>query len=135
MNSGLQETFNSQIRKVLQEKLSLKHQLAVPALVKIVVNMGVKDALTDKKNLEKGTAILVEVTGQKPKVTKAKKSIAGFKLRQGDPVGLMVTLRGKRMYDFFDKLVKVIFPRIRNFHGISRNSFDGQGNYSLGFAE
>lgn len=97
--------------------------------------MGVKDALSDKKNIEKAIEVLGQITGQKPKITKAKKAISTFKLREGDEIGLMVTLRGKRMYDFFQKLVGVVLPRLRDFHGVPTKSFDGRGNYSLGFAE
>ncbi len=106
-----------------------------PVISKIVVNTGVKDALSDKKSLEKCAFLLKWITGQKPKVTKAKKSIASFKLRQGEEIGLMVTLRGKRMRDFFKKLVAIVLPRLRDFHGVSEKSFDGKGNYTLGFSE
>ena len=109
--------------------------MATPKLVKIVVNMGVKDAVADKKNIERAAAALSQITGQKAKVTRAKKSVASFKLREGEPIGVVATLRGKRMYDFFEKLVTIVFPRLKDFHGISRNSFDGQGNYTLGFSE
>ncbi len=105
------------------------------ALEKIVVNMGVGKALGDSKYLESASNDLVVITGQKPAVRKAKKAIAGFKLRAGDPVGLMVTLRGRRMRDFFQKLVNIVLPRLRDFHGVSRESFDGSGNYSLGITE
>ena len=97
--------------------------------------MGVKDALADKKNIERSSEILGQIAGQKPRIMKAKKSIAAFKLREGDQIGLMVTLRGKRMYDFYQKLVTIVFPRIRDFHGVSNKSFDGHGNYTLGFSE
>ncbi len=105
------------------------------ALEKIVVNMGVGKALDDSKYLESASNDLVVITGQKPAVRKAKKAIAGFKLRAGDPIGLMVTLRGRRMRDFFQKLVNIVLPRLRDFHGVSRESFDGGGNYSLGITE
>lgn len=119
----------------LQKELGIKNSMAVPRLSKIVVNMGVKEALSDKKNIEWGISVLSLITGQKPKVTKARKSIASFKLREGDEIGLMVTLRGKRMDDFFEKLVGVVLPRLRDFHGVSKKSFDGHGNYTLGFGE
>lgn len=131
----LQEEFKTKICKDLETSLGIKNVNAVPALSKIVINMGVKDALSDKKNLEKGAEILSQITGQKPKVMKAKKSISTFKLREGEEIALMVTLRGRRMYDFYQKLVTIIFPRFRDFHGVSRKSFDGHGNYTLGFAE
>ena len=104
-------------------------------LSKIVLNMGVKDALTDKKNIEKASEILAQISGQKPKITKAKKAISTFKLREGDQIGLVVTLRGKRMYDFYQKLTTIVFPRLRDFHGVKKNSFDRRGNYTLGFPE
>ena len=131
----LQEQFKSTLAKKLQSDLKVKNPMALPHLSKIVVNMGVKDALSDKKNIERMSAILATVTGQKPKVTRAKQSIAGFKLREGDSIGLVVTLRGKRMYAFYDRIVKIVLPRIRDFRGVSRKSFDGKGNYTLGLRE
>jgi large subunit ribosomal protein L5 len=131
----LQERYKKEIAKGLGEKLGIKNPNAVPSLSKIVINMGVKDVLADKKNLEKAASVLAQISGQKPRVMKAKKSISTFKLREGDEIALMVTLRGKRMYDFFQKLTTIIFPRVRDFHGVKRDSFDGHGNYTLGFAE
>lgn len=132
-------TFEENLKKEklpkLKEMLGIKNIHAVPMISKIVVNMGVKDAIADKKNLEKGTSLMTKITGQKPKITKAKKSIATFKLREGEEIALMVTLRGKRMYDFYEKLIKIVLPRIRDFRGVRRNSFDGRGNYTLGFPE
>ena len=122
-------------RETLKKELGIENIMALPKLSKIVLNMGVKDVLIDKKNIEKGIEIMKEISGQKPKITKAKKAIAGFKLRQGDSVGLMVTLRGKRMHGFFRKLVTIVFPRFKDFHGVSKVSFDGNGNYTLGFTE
>lgn len=122
-------------QKQLKEKMGIKNIYAVPRLSKIVLNMGVKDVLSDKKNLEKAQAILSRISGQKPKVTKAKKAISTFKLREGDEIGLMVTLRGKRMYDFYEKLANIVLPRLRNFRGVPKTSFDGYGNYTLGFPE
>lgn len=127
--------FNTKIINDLKKELEINNFLAVPKLSKIVVNVGIKDALTDKKNIDNALIILAEITGQKPKVNKAKKSIATFKLREGDKIGAMVTLRGKRMYDFYEKLVGVVLPRLRDFRGVSIKSFDGRGNYSLGFSE
>ncbi len=124
-----------EMKKQLQDKMHAKHVMATPQIKKIVINMGVKDSLADKKNIDRSREALVQIAGQLPKTTKAKKSIASFKLREGDPVGLMVTLRGKRMYDFYDKLVTIVLPRIRDFHGVPRESFDGHGNYTLGFPE
>ncbi|MCL5438398.1 MAG: 50S ribosomal protein L5 [Patescibacteria group bacterium] len=134
-NNNLEEKFKKEIVKSLQEELGIKNPMAVPKITRIVVNMGVKDAIADKKNIEKASGILAQITGQKPKVTKAKTSIAAFKLREGQEIGLMVTLRGKRMYDFFEKLVDIVLPRLRDFHGVRKTSFDGHGNYSLGFSE
>lgn len=131
----LQKKFNEEIKKKLQQDLGIKNDMAIPRLSKIVLNMGVKDVLTDKKNLEKAAAALTQITGQKPGVTKARKSISSFKLRKGEKIGLRVTLRGKRMYDFFEKLANIVLPRLRDFHGVRRESFDGSGNYTLGFNE
>lgn len=133
--STFEENFKKEKILKLKENLGIKNINAVPVLSKIVVNMGVRDVLADKKNLEKGSAILTRITGQKPRVMKAKKAISTFKLRQGDEIALMVTLRGKRMYDFYEKLTKIVLPRIRDFRGVSRKSFDGRGNYTLGFEE
>ena len=132
---NLQSRFKKQIANELQKELGLKNAMAVPTISKIVVNMGVKDAILDKKNLEKASAILSQVTGQKPKWAAAKKSISSFKLREGDKIGLVVTLRGKKMYDFFERLISVVLPRFRDFHGVKKVSFDGNGNYTLGFIE
>ena len=122
-------------QEILKKELGIKNLFELPKLSKIVINMGVKDVLIDKKNIEKGIEIMKQISGQRPKITKAKKAIAGFKLREGDSVGLVLTLRGKRMHDFFKKLVTIVFPRLRDFHGVSRDSFDGHGNYTLGFTE
>lgn len=131
----LREKFTKEIAKDMQQKLELKNHMAVPSLSRIVVNMGVKDAVTDSKKVEQMAPVLAQITGQKPKTTKAKKSIASFKLREGQTIGLMVTLRGDRMYDFFQKIVSVVLPRLRDFHGVSKKCFDGKGSYSLGFSE
>ncbi len=135
MTNTLQEKFNKEIIKTLKEKFGIKNVHDIPRLSKIVINMGVKDAVVDKKNIEKSAEVLIQITGQKPRVNKAKKSIASFKVREGDQVGLTVTLRGKRMYDFYQKLTSIVFPRLRDFHGVKTTSFDGRGNYTLGFAE
>ncbi|MGH7246314.1 MAG: 50S ribosomal protein L5 [Candidatus Levyibacteriota bacterium] len=129
------QQFKSDIAKKLTEELGVKNPMAVPVLEKIVVNIGVKNAVADKKNMEIAAQIMEQITGQKPKVTTAKKSIASFKLREGDKIGLMVTLRGKRMYGFFSKLVNVVLPRMKDFRGIKNDSFDSRGNYTLGLAE
>ena len=115
--------------------MEVSNPMAVPQLQKIVVNIGVRNAVGDKKGVEVVGDILGQITGQKPKITKAKKSIAQFKLRQGEKIGLMVTMRGKRMYDFFEKLVNVVLPRIKDFHGVKKTSFDPRGNYTLGIIE
>lgn len=133
--ADLKKRIKEEIGPKLKEELGIKNSMAVPSLSKIVLNLGVRNATSDKKNIEIAASALAEIAGQKPKVTAAKKSIATFKLREGDKIGLVVTLRGKRMYDFFEKLVSIVFPRIRDFHGIKKNSFDGGGNYTLGFAE
>lgn len=130
-----QNVFKKKSIQELQKTLGVKNPMVVPVLSKIVVNMGVKNALIDKKNIEKANTILTQITGQKPKITIAKKAISGFKLRQGDQIGVMVTLRGKKMYDFFTKLVTIILPRFRDFHGVRKESFDGHGNYTLGLVE
>lgn len=132
---NLSTKYNTKIKTDLKKELDIKNIYGVPRLSKIVVNMGIKDALADKKNIETSVAVLEQITGQKPKVTKAKKSIATFKLREGDKIGAMVTLRGQRMYDFYEKLVGIVLPRLRDFRGVSTKSFDGKGNYSLGFSE
>ena len=132
---NLQEKFIKEIVSQLKKDLEIKNDMALPKLLKIVVNMGVKDALLDKKSVEKAAEILAQINGQKPKITKAKKSIATFKLREGDEVGLVVTLRGKRMYDFFEKVTTIVLPRLRDFHGVKPTSFDKHGNYTLGFVE
>lgn len=132
---SLEEKYKTEIISKLKNELKIKNPMQVPKLLKIVVNLGVKDALSDKKNLEKSALALSLITGQKPKTTKAKKSIASFKLREGDQIGLMVTLRGKRMYEFLEKIINVVLPRLKDFHGISKESFDNRGNYTLGFFE
>lgn len=127
--------YNTKIVKELEQSLGIKNFFAVPKIKKIVVNIGIKDALADKKNIDSAVSILETITGQKPKITAAKKSIATFKLREGDKIGAAVTLRGKRMYDFYEKLVSIVLPRLRDFRGVPLKSFDGRGNYSLGFSE
>lgn len=131
----LQKKYNEEVVPQLKKKLNIKNTMSVPRVTKIVVNMGVKDAVSDKKNVEKMAVILSQITGQKVKVTRAKKAIASFKLRIGDPIGLVATLRGERMYDFFDKVVKIVLPRIKDFRGVKRTSFDKSGNYTLGLFE
>lgn len=133
--SDFNKNFQDKIVPELQKELGIKNKMATPKLKKIVINIGLKEALTDKKILEIVSRQLMEITGQKPQITKAKKSISAFKLRAGDKIGLMVTLRGLRMTDFFEKLVKIVLPRVRDFGGVSKKAFDGCGNYSLGLRE
>ena len=127
--------YESEIKKALMEKFNYSSIMEVPALKKIVINIGVGDALTDAKRLEEAVNELTLIAGQHPVITKAKKSIANYKLRQGQEIGTKVTLRGTRMYEFFDKLVSIALPRVRDFRGISKNAFDGRGNYTLGIKE
>ncbi len=133
--TNLQDKYNKEIKGEIQKSLGIKNPMAIPKLLKITLNIGMKEAIGDKKVIEKALEQLGVIAGQKPVVTKAKKAIAAFKLRIGDSVGVMVTLRGKRMYHFFEKLVNIVLPRVRDFRGISASAFDGHGNYSLGFSE
>ena len=132
---NLRETFNKELLSQLKDKLGVKNVMAVPKLTKVVINMGVGEALTDKKHLESAVNDLELIAGQKAVITKASKSVASFKLREGWPVGCKVTLRGDRMYDFIERLVNIAIPRERDFRGLNPKSFDGQGNYSMGIKE
>ena len=131
----LQQIYREKIVPELKQSLALKNTMQVPRILKITVNMGVGEAVADKKVMDAATADLAKITGQKPAVTKAKKSVATFKVRDGQAIGCKVTLRGARMYEFLDRLVNIAIPRIRDFRGISARSFDGRGNYSLGVKE
>lgn len=131
----LQEQFRKEVVPVLMKEFGYKNPMAVPRLEKIVLSMGVKEGAVDIKILDQCAHDLALITGQKPAVTRAKKSIAGFKLRQGAPIGLKVTLRRSRMYEFVDRLFNVAMPRIHDFRGVPPKSFDGRGNYSLGIRE
>ncbi len=131
----LEEKFKSEIAPALKDKFGYKNLMQVPRLDKIVVNMGLGEAVQNAKLLDFAVADMTKITGQKPIVTKARKSIANFKLRAGMSIGCKVTIRNKRMYEFFDRLVNVALPRIRDFKGLSPKSFDGQGNYALGLQE
>jgi len=131
----LQDKYNNEIKKALMEKFGYSSIMQVPHLEKIVINIGVGDALTDNKALDAAVRELGQITGQHPVTTKAKKSIASFKLREGQAIGCKVTLRGLRMYEFMDRLVSIALPRVRDFRGVSKNSFDGHGNYTLGIKE
>jgi large subunit ribosomal protein L5 len=135
MAPRLQQRYQDEIRTELAKQLGITNPMAIPKLTKIVVNMGVGSAVADKKNLEIAYDAMADITGQKPIQTLSRKSIAGFKLREGMPIGCKVTLRRQRMYEFLDRLVSVVLPRVRDFRGISRTAFDGQGNYSLGLSE
>jgi large subunit ribosomal protein L5 len=128
----LKTRFQKEVAPALMKEFSLENPMAVPHLDKIVVNMGVGEATQNAKVLDPATNELGQITGQKPVITRAKKSIAAFKVRAGQPIGAMVTLRGDRMYEFFDRLVNVVLPRVRDFRGVSSKSFDGRGNYTLG---
>jgi len=133
--SRLKEKYEKEVVPALRERFGYKSIMQVPKVEKIVLNMGVGEAAQDPKQLDGAIADLMAITGQKPVITRAKKSIAAFKIRAGMPVGLKVTLRGQRMYDFLDKLINVGLPRIRDFRGVSPKGFDGRGNYSLGLRE
>jgi len=128
----LRVRFEKEVAGALMKELDLKNPMAVPRLNKIVVNMGVGEATQNAKILDPAAAELGQITGQKPVITRAKKSIAAFKVRAGMPIGAMATLRGDRMYEFFDRLVTIVLPRVRDFRGVSTKSFDGRGNYTLG---
>lgn len=135
MTPRLKEKYETQVRDGLKETLDLANVMEIPGFEKIVVNCGVGDAIVDSKRLDAMMGDLAVITGQKPKVTRAKKSIANFKLRAGMAIGTKVTLRGDRMWEFFDRLVTLAIPRIRDFRGLPRSSFDGHGNYTFGVDE
>ena len=135
MTARLRETYDNTVFKALMEKFSYKNTMEVPKLEKVTINMGLGEAKDNAKIMESAVEELALITGQKPVVTKAKKSIANFKVRQGMPVGAKVTLRGENMYTFVDKFINIALPRVRDFKGVSKNSFDGRGNYSLGIKE
>ncbi|MCI5059820.1 MAG: 50S ribosomal protein L5 [Alphaproteobacteria bacterium] len=129
------ERYEREIRKKIQEKFGIENEMAVPKLEKIVINMGVTDATTDRKAVENAAADLALIAGQKPVITKAKKSNASFKIREGMDLGCKVTLRKDQMYEFLDRLVTITLPRVRDFRGINGKSFDGKGNYAMGIKE
>lgn len=131
----LKEKYNNEIAPALAKEFGIKNPMAIPRLEKIVVNMGLGEASANSKILDVAADELKAITGQKPVITKAKKSIAAFKLRQGMSIGTMVTLRGDRMYEFLDRLIAVALPRVRDFRGVSARAFDGRGNYTLGIRE
>jgi large subunit ribosomal protein L5 len=131
----LKEKYNKEIAPAIAKEFGIKNPMAIPRIEKVVVNMGMGEAIANAKILDTAVEELRVITGQKPVVTKAKKSIASFKLRQGMNIGTMVTLRGERMYEFLDRLISVALPRVRDFRGVSSKAFDGRGNYTLGIRE
>ena len=131
----LQQHYREKLVPQLTEKFGYKSPMQVPRITKITLNMGVGDAVNDKKNIDAAVADMTRIAGQKPVVTKTRKAIANFKVRQGLPIGCMVTLRGERMYEFLDRLITIAFPRVRDFRGVSGRAFDGRGNYSIGLKE
>ena len=135
MTPRLLERYENEILPALADDLGRTNRLSLPRLTKIVVNMGVGSATTEKKHMEEATDALTLISGQKPIITLARKSIAGFRLRQGMPIGCMVSVRGRRMYEFLDRLISLALPRVRDFRGLNPKAFDGHGNYSLGLTE
>ena len=135
MKARLKDYYNSSVCEILREKFSYANQMQVPRLTKIIINMGVGEATQDRKKVEGAVSDLVAISGQKPVLTRAKKSIAGFKVREGMVIGCKVTLRSDRMYEFLDRLVNIALPRVRDFRGLKATSFDGRGNYNMGLKE
>ncbi|AKZ25359.1 50S ribosomal protein L5 [Ralstonia solanacearum] len=135
MTARLQEFYKEKVAAELIKQFGYKSVMEVPRITKITLNMGLGEAVNDKKVIEHATGDLTKIAGQKPVVTKARKAIAGFKIRQGYPIGTMVTLRGQRMYEFLDRFITVSLPRVRDFRGVSGRAFDGRGNYNIGVKE
>ena len=135
MAARLKERYQKEVSPAIAKEFEIKNPMAIPRVEKIVINMGMGEAITNNKVLDTAGDELRAITGQKPVITKAKKSIASFKLRQGMPIGVMVTLRGDRMYEFLDRLVSIALPRVRDFRGVSPKAFDGRGNYTIGVRE
>jgi|TARA_Y100000991_G_scaffold87449_1_gene65883 large subunit ribosomal protein L5 len=135
MNTRLQEKYKKEIVNILKDKFKYKNDLEIPKLEKVVINMGVGEAVKDSKKIEAAVDELAAITGQKPIITKSKKANASFKLREGMPIGVKVTLRKSKMYEFVDRFVNIALPRVRDFRGINSKSFDGNGNYALGLKE
>ena len=133
--SRLKKLYNTSITQNLLKEFSYKSIMEVPRVTKVTLNIGLGEATTDKKLIENALDDLTKISGQKPVITKARKSIASFKVREGYPIGCMVTLRGERMFDFLDRLISIAIPRIRDFRGVSAKSFDGRGNYNMGIKE
>ncbi len=135
MAARLKELYAKEVRKKIQDQFGIKNPMAVPKIEKVVLNMGVGEAIQNAKVLDAAVDELTQITGQKPVVTKAKKSIASFKLREGQSIGTRVTLRGEKMYEFLDRLINIALPRVRDFRGVPTKSFDGRGNYTLGIRD
>ncbi len=135
MASRLKDVYMKEVRKKIQSEFGIKNPMAVPKIEKVVLNMGMGEAISNAKILDAAVEELSQITGQKPVVTKAKKSIASFKLREGQSIGTMVTLRGEKMYEFLDRLISTALPRVRDFRGVPAKSFDGRGNYTLGIRD
>ena len=135
MASRLKEKYMKEVRKRVQDEFGIKNPMAVPKVEKVVLNMGMGEAISNAKILDAAVDELGQITGQKPVVTKAKKSIASFKLREGQSIGTMVTLRGDKMYEFLDRLISIALPRVRDFRGLPTKSFDGRGNYTMGIRD
>ena len=133
--ANLRDRYNNELKASLQEKLGMKNIMAVPRLTKVVINMGVGEAANDKKHLESAVQNMTAIAGQKPVVTKARQSVASFKIREGWPIGCKVTLRGNKMYEFMERLIDIAIPRERDFRGLNPKSIDGQGNYNFGIKE
>ena len=133
--SNLKQVYDKEILPKLKEELGLDNVMEVPRITKITLNMGVGEAAQDRKAIEGALADMAQITGQKPVVTKARKSVAGFKIREGWPIGVKVTLRAERMYEFLDRLITIALPRVRDFQGVNPKSFDGRGNYAMGLKE
>jgi large subunit ribosomal protein L5 len=131
----LKQKYESEVIAELRNELQRENPMSLPRLVKITLNMGVGSAISEKKHLEDAVSALTQIAGQKPSVTRSKKAIAGFRLREGMPIGCKVTLRGNRMYEFMDRLISIALPRVRDFRGLSPTGFDGRGNYSMGLSE
>ena len=135
MPARLKEIYNKEVRKKLQDEFKIENVMGVPKIEKVVLNMGVGEAIQNAKILDNAVEELATITGQRPVITRAKKAIAAFKLREGVPIGTMVTLRGEKMYEFLDRLINVALPRVRDFRGVPTRSFDGRGNYTLGIRD
>ena len=135
MPARLKDVYTKEVRKKIQEQFGIKNAMAIPKVEKVVLNMGMGDAIQNSKVLDAAVDELGQITGQKPVVTKAKKSIASFKLREGMSIGTRVTLRGDKMYEFLDRLINIALPRVRDFRGVPTRSFDGRGNYTLGIRD